>query len=162
MNRTSNLVALSTGTSSPKSLHFHLGTASSHTQSVHMLPAVAALVSHDPAYDPWTKQGTRVQVHGFFVLGIRENAKSACGSSKRRTWECLLPYGQCHSRESRRTGSKAWREAEVWGGETDRQTDRQTHWCSSLQTQPFLIPNHVPPWVPGDTQYLYSKLPLFA
>lgn len=113
MNRTSKLVALSTGTLSPKSLHFHLGTASSHTQSVHMLPEVAALVSHDPAYGPWTKQGTGVQVHGFFVLGVRENAKSACGSGKRRTWECFLLYGECHSAGSRETGSKARREAEM-------------------------------------------------
>lgn len=46
--------------------------------------------------------------------------------------------------------------------EREGETDRQTHWCSSLQTQPFLIPSHIPLWAPGDTQHLYTKLPLFA
>lgn len=38
--------------------------------------AVAALVSHGPAYGPWTRQRTGVQLHGVLDLGSEKHRVS--------------------------------------------------------------------------------------
>lgn len=81
------------------------------------MPAVAALVSHGPAYGPWTRQRTGAQVRGVLDLDQR-NTESAPEAMRGELGGVFLSMENATLEGS---GSMSWRGA----GETDR----QTRWC---------------------------------